>query len=60
MAEVILLLSTAHFLESHGTSYNAQLVIPTQGERERGAGTSVDALRPLYMLLPLTSISLMT
>lgn len=58
MAEVIPLLSTAHFLESHGTSYNAQLVIPAQ--RERGAGTGLDALRPLYMLLPLTSISLMT
>lgn len=47
MAEVELLLSVAHFPESPGMSYNAQLVTPAlRGrETERGAGTTLNTLR---------------
>lgn len=65
MAEVILLFSVAHFLESHGMSYNAQLVTPAlrdterESERERCMDNFEYTERPLYILLPLKGISLM-
>lgn len=43
--------------------HNAQVAPPALREktrRERGAGTTLNTLRPLYVLLPLTGISLMT